>query len=132
EENITYLTEIRQILWTNRKPVAPVNQVWPNLYIGDESVASVSYFDNSGKTNYFVKVYIQYLSMYLPGKVFVHCAMGVSRSGHLICHGLSSAEAIIAVRLNRDIGPNSGFLAQLELSVSLQSRQITEERADTS
>ncbi|XP_037829340.1 dual specificity protein phosphatase 13 isoform X2 [Kryptolebias marmoratus] len=33
------LTELREILWTNRKPVAPVNQVWPNLYIGDESVA---------------------------------------------------------------------------------------------
>ncbi|XP_058507561.1 dual specificity phosphatase 29-like [Solea solea] len=23
----------------DRKPVTPVNQVWPNLYIGDESVA---------------------------------------------------------------------------------------------
>lgn len=70
--------------------------------------------------------------MYLPGKVFVHCAMGVSRSGALvlaylmICHGLSLAEAIIAVRLNRDIGPNSGFLEQLrqlDLSLSPQSRQ---------
>lgn len=68
--------------------------------------------------------------MYLPGKVFVHCAMGVSRSGHLmICQGLLSTEAIIAVCLNRDNGPNSGFLEQ---SLSLQSRQITEERADTS
>ncbi len=71
--------------------------------------------------------------MYLPGRVFVHCAMGVSRSGALvlaflmICQGLSLVEAIIAVRLNRDIGPNSGFLEQLrqlELSLSPQRRTI--------
>lgn len=62
--------------------------------------------------------------------------MGVSRSGALvlaylmICHDLSLAEAIITVRLNRDIGPNSGFLEQLrqlELSLSQQRRQVTEE-----
>lgn len=41
----------------------------------------------------------------------------------------SLAEDIIAV-LNRDIGPNSGFLeqlSQLELSLSPQSSQVTEE-----
>lgn len=61
----------------------------------------------------------------------MHCAMGVSRSGALvlaylmICQGLLLVEAIIAVRLNRDIGPNSGFLEQLrqlELSHSPQRR----------
>lgn len=68
--------------------------------------------------------------MYFPGKVFVHCAMGVSRSGALvlaylmICQGLSLAEAIAAVRLNRDIGPNSGFLQQLlELELSLRTEK---------
>ncbi|XP_028278694.1 dual specificity protein phosphatase 13B isoform X3 [Parambassis ranga] len=75
------------------------------------------------------------------GKVFVHCAMGVSRSGALvlaylmICQGLSLVEAITAVRLNRDIGPNSGFLEQLrqlELSLDPQSRQISEEEHATS
>lgn len=68
--------------------------------------------------------------------MFVHCAMGVSRSGALvlaylmICQGLLLVEAITAVRLNRDIGPNSGFLEQLrqlELSLNTQSRQIPEE-----
>lgn len=66
--------------------------------------------------------------------MFVHCAMGVSHSGALalaylmISQGLSLAEAIIDVRLNRDIGPNSRFLeelSQLELSLRSQSRQIT-------
>ncbi|XP_055026602.2 uncharacterized protein [Misgurnus anguillicaudatus] len=53
------------------------------------------------------------------GKVLVHCAMGVSRSGALvlaflmICKDLPLTDAIIAVRLNRDICPNSGFLEQL-------------------
>lgn len=32
------LAELRKILWTDRKPVEPVNQVWPSLYIGDEWV----------------------------------------------------------------------------------------------
>lgn len=68
--------------------------------------------------------------MYFPGKVIVHCAMGVSRSGALvlaylmICQGLSLAEAIAAVRLNRDIGPNSGFLQQLlQLELSLRTER---------
>lgn len=59
--------------------------------------------------------------------MFVHCAMGVSRSGALvlaylmICQDLSLTEAITAVRLNRDIGPNTGFLEQLrKLELSLR------------
>lgn len=70
------------------------------------------------------------------GKVFVHCAMGVSRSGALVLaylmihQGLSLTEAITAVRLNRDIGPNTGFLEQLrklELSLRRQRGQDAEE-----
>lgn len=62
--------------------------------------------------------------MYSPGKVFVRCAMGASRSGALvlaslvICQGLSST----IVRLNRDIGPNSGFL-ELELSLRTEGER---------
>lgn len=71
--------------------------------------------------------------MYSPGKVFVHCAMGISRSGALvlaylmICQGLSLTEAIVAVRQNRDIGPNSGFLEQLRhLDLSLKTERERE------
>lgn len=77
-----------------------------------------------------------FITLLSAGKVFVHCAMGVSRSGALvlaylmICQDLSLAEAITSVRLNRDIGPNTGFLEQLrklELSLCQQRGWNTEE-----
>lgn len=158
--------------------MAPVNQVWPNLYVGDESVArdktmlsslGVTHIlnaaagrhrINTGQQFYsdleveyygveaadhpefnlrpFFSGAAQFIDSALKGngRVFVHCAMGLSRSGALvlaylmICQGLSLAEAITAVRLNRDIGPNSGFLEQLrqlELNLSPQGGPVTEE-----
>ncbi|XP_044228516.1 dual specificity protein phosphatase 13-like isoform X1 [Thunnus albacares] len=178
EKETPSLTELRQILWNNRKPVAPVNQVWPNLYIGDESVArdkamlsslGVTHIVNAAAGRHRINTGQQFYSdleveyhsieaadhpefdlqpffstasqfidsaLRKSGKVFVHCAMGVSRSGALvlaylmICQGLSLVEAILAVRLTRDIGPNSGFLEQLrqlDLSLSPLSGEITED-----
>ncbi|KAK1905616.1 Dual specificity protein phosphatase 13 isoform B [Dissostichus eleginoides] len=55
----------------------------------------------------------------IPGRVFVHCLMGVSRSATLvlaflmIAEGLSLQEAVAAVRPHRDVCPNQGFLMQL-------------------
>ncbi|XP_042358539.1 dual specificity phosphatase 29 [Plectropomus leopardus] len=177
KEETPSLTELRQILWTNRKPVAPVNQVWPNLYIGDESVArdkatlsslGVTHILNAAAGRHRINTGQQFYSdlkveyhgveaadhpefnlrpffdpaaqfidsaLKTHGKVFCALCHGVSRSGALvlayllICQKLSLVDAIIAVRLNRDIGPNSGFLEQLrqlELSLSAQSRLITE------
>lgn len=162
------LMELRQMIWSDRKPAGPVNQVWPNLYIGDESVArdkatlsclgvthivnaaagrhrintgqqfysdlQVKYFgvEAADHPEFNLQPYFSSAAEFIDvalkddGKVFVHCAMGVSRSGALvlaylmICQRLSLVEAIIAVRLNRDIGPNSGFLEQLrQLDLSL-------------
>ncbi|KAK5850954.1 hypothetical protein PBY51_001785 [Eleginops maclovinus] len=53
------------------------------------------------------------------GKVFVHCAMGLSRSStlvlaYLIIHeSMTLVDAIKAVSANRHILPNNGFLEQL-------------------
>lgn len=55
----------------------------------------------------------------LPGKVLVHCMMGVSRSATcaiaylMIVKKMSAVDAIRTVRMRRDIRPNDGFLQQL-------------------
>ncbi|XP_071336884.1 serine/threonine/tyrosine-interacting-like protein 2 [Trachinotus anak] len=184
EEETPSLTELRQILWTNREPVAPVNQVWPNLFIGDESVArdkttlsslGVTHILNAAAGRHRINTGPQFYSdldveyhgveaadhpefnmqpFFRPaaqfidsalkknGKVFVHCAMGVSRSGVLvlaylmICHSLSLVEAINVVRMNRHIAPNSGFLEQLRhLNPVIDPRSnqtVEEDQADMS
>ncbi|MGH0118195.1 UNVERIFIED_CONTAM: hypothetical protein FKN15_045342 [Acipenser sinensis] len=66
------------------------------------------------------------------GKVFVNCAMGVSRSATLvlaylmICQNVTLLEAIKAVCEHRDVFPNSGFLSQLrqlDLALTLERRK---------
>ncbi|XP_061084797.1 dual specificity phosphatase 29-like [Conger conger] len=153
--------ELRRLLWTDRRPAGPVNQVWPDLYLGDEASARdkpslsrlgvthiVNAADGPRRINtgpqFYTDTDIQYCGVeaadhptfhlrpfFLPtagfiqtalaqrGKVFVHCAMGVSRSATLvlaylmICENLTLVEAINAVRRHRDICPNEGFLEQL-------------------
>ncbi|MBN3283969.1 DS13B phosphatase, partial [Polyodon spathula] len=71
----------------------------------------------------------------LQGKVFVNCAMGVSRSATLvlaylmICKNVTLLDAIKAVCKHRDIFPNSGFLSQLrqlDLTLTLERRKEKE------
>lgn len=76
---------------------------------------------------------------YAPGRVLVHCLMGVSRSATLvlaflmIAEGLTLQEAVAAVRPHRDICPNPGFLRQLRhLDLSLErERRRRRQRGQT-
>ncbi|XP_041938134.1 dual specificity protein phosphatase 13-like [Alosa sapidissima] len=67
------------------------------------------------------------------GKVFVHCARGISRSAALVLaylmiqERLSLAEAAKVVRKHRNILPNAGFLSQLcYLDMTLTLERSTE------
>lgn len=63
--------------------------------------------------------YICFCLFWLSGKVFVHCAVGVSRSAALVLaylmihHHLSLLSSIRCVQQKRWIFPNRGFLQQL-------------------
>ncbi|XP_056251042.1 dual specificity protein phosphatase 13A family protein isoform X1 [Seriola aureovittata] len=67
-------------------------------------------------SSFFVRVFMFYE---LPGKVFVHCAVGVSRSAALVLaylmlhHRLTLLSSIRCVQEKRWIFPNRGFLRQL-------------------
>uniref|UniRef100_A0A8C8DNZ6 Dual specificity protein phosphatase n=1 Tax=Oryzias sinensis TaxID=183150 RepID=A0A8C8DNZ6_9TELE len=67
------------------------------------------------------------------GKVFVHCAVGVSRSAALVLaylmihHHLSLLSSIRCVQLKRWIFPNRGFLQQLlDLDQKLREEKLTD------
>lgn len=72
-------------------------------------------------------------SLWVSGKVFVHCAVGVSRSATLVLaylmihHRLSLLAAIRSVQQKRWIFPNRGFLRQLiALDQTLQDNKFSE------
>ncbi|XP_069044983.1 dual specificity protein phosphatase 13B [Lepisosteus oculatus] len=162
------LSELQNLLWMNRHSTGHVNEVWPNLYIGDSytardkgalfnlgithivNAADGRYHVNTGACFYSDMPVLYYgveaddhpefdLSLFFyptarfirsalsqKGKVFVHCAMGISRSAALvlaflmICENLTLVDAIKTVRKHRDVCPNSGFLSQLrELDLAL-------------
>ncbi|XP_056152717.1 dual specificity protein phosphatase 13-like [Lampris incognitus] len=155
------LKDLEKVLYGGKRFGNRVDEVWPNLFIGDMSVAndryslwklgithvlnaahgrmycqgsrdfygsSVDYhgvpaddspsFDLYG---YFFPSadYIQEALDTSGAKVFVHCAVGVSRSASLVLaylmihHHYSLLDAIKRIKERRWIFPNKGFLKQL-------------------
>ncbi|NXD19698.1 DS13B phosphatase, partial [Spelaeornis formosus] len=170
------LSELQQLLWLKGSSDNHVDQVWPNIYLGDAwaarskttlqslnithilNAADGPYNINTG-AKYYADLQIEYygveafddpsfdLSTFFydaanfigkalnssGGKVFVHCAMGVSRSATLVLaflmihENMTLVDALKTVSTHRNICPNTGFLSQLrDLDIKLN-----EERNET-
>ncbi|XP_036591716.1 dual specificity protein phosphatase 13-like isoform X1 [Trichosurus vulpecula] len=167
------LAYLQRLLWIRRaSSMSHINEVWPNLYLGDAYAARdksklcqlgithivnvaagrfhvdtgskfyrgmpVEYYGIEADDNPFFDLSIYFLpaARYIrtalsnQGRVFVHCAMGVSRSATLvlaflmICENMTLVEAIQTVQAHRDICPNSGFLRQLQVLDSRLGREM--------
>ncbi|XP_026566778.1 dual specificity protein phosphatase 13-like [Pseudonaja textilis] len=170
------LSELQRLVWARGGSDNHVDQVWPNLYLGDAWAArSKSILRSIGTTHilnaadgpysvntgarYYRDLPIQYygvqafddnsfdISVFFHeaadfihqalnsagGKVFVHCAMGLSRSATLVLaylmihENLTLVEALKSVDSHRGICPNTGFLSQLRaLDIKLNNEKKRE------
>ncbi|XP_050192848.1 dual specificity protein phosphatase 13-like [Myiozetetes cayanensis] len=167
------LSDLQRLLWFRGGSDNHVDQVWPNIYLGDAwaarskttlqslnithilNAADGPYSINTG-AKYYEDLQIKYygveafddpsfdLSIFFydaanfigqalkssGGKVFVHCAMGVSRSATLVLaflmihENMTLVDALKTVGAHRDICPNSGFLSQLrDLDIKLNEEK---------
>ncbi|XP_009895943.1 dual specificity protein phosphatase 13-like [Dryobates pubescens] len=167
------LSDLQQLFWFRGGSDNHVDEVWPNLYLGDAwaarskttlqslnithilNAADGPYSINTG-AKYYKDLQIEYygveafddpsfdLSIFFydaanfigkalntsGGKVFVHCAMGVSRSASLVLaflmiqENMTLVDALKTVSAHRDICPNSGFLSQLrDLDIKLNEEK---------
>ncbi|NXL72410.1 DS13B phosphatase, partial [Leptocoma aspasia] len=167
------LSDLQQLLWLRGGSDNHVDQVWPNIYLGDAwaarskttlqslnithilNAADGPYSINTG-AKYYADLQIEYygveafddpsfdLSIFFydaanfigkalnssGGKVFVHCAMGVSRSATLVLaflmihENMTLVDALKTVSAHRNICPNSGFLSQLrDLDIKLNEER---------
>ncbi|XP_077202115.1 dual specificity protein phosphatase 13B-like [Paroedura picta] len=168
------LSELRRMVWRKGGSDSHVDQVWPNLYLGDAwaarsknvlqelgithilNAADGPYNINTGAryyrhlpveycgvqafddTSFDISIFFQDAADFIhkalktgEGKVFVHCAMGLSRSAALVVaylmihENLTVGEALKTVESHRGICPNTGFLNQLRaLDVRLNEKNV--------
>uniref|UniRef100_A0A6J0TXS0 Dual specificity protein phosphatase n=1 Tax=Pogona vitticeps TaxID=103695 RepID=A0A6J0TXS0_9SAUR len=169
------LSELQRLVWNRGGSDNHVDQVWPNLYLGDAwaarsktilqslgithilNAADGPYNINTG-ARYYRDLPIEYygvqafddnafnISIFFHdaanfmrkalnsegGKIFVHCAMGLSRSATLVLaylmihENLTLVEALKSVDSHRGICPNTGFLSQLrDLDIKLNNERKT-------
>ncbi|KAL4640010.1 dual specificity protein phosphatase 13 [Arapaima gigas] len=166
------LAELECLLYSGKSSCNHVDEVWPNLFLGDMCVAhdrhglwkmGITHVLNAAHGKMYCKgshdfygttvdyhgvpandlptfdmsPYFYSAADYIhkaldtPGaKIFVHCAVGVSRSASLVLaylmiyHHFSLIDAIKRVKENRWIFPNRGFLKQLlKLDIDLRTKK---------
>ncbi|XP_038266053.1 dual specificity protein phosphatase 13-like [Dermochelys coriacea] len=167
------LSELQKLFWFRGGSDNHLDQVWPNLFLGDAwaarskatlqslnithilNAADGLYSINTG-ARYYKDLQVAYhgveafddpsfdLSIFFydaanfihkalhtpGGKVFVHCAMGISRSASLVLaflmihENMTLVEALKMVNFHREICPNTGFLSQLrDLDIKLNEER---------
>ncbi|KYO27604.1 dual specificity protein phosphatase 13 [Alligator mississippiensis] len=173
------LFDLQRLFWLRGGSDNHVDQVWPNLYLGDAwaarskatlqslnithilNAADGPYSINTG-ARYYRDLQIEYygveafddpsfdLSIFFydaanfihkalntpGGKVFVHCAMGISRSASLVLaflmihEDMTLVDALKTVNSQREICPNTGFLSQLRnLDIKLNEERKAQQRS---
>ncbi|XP_049419750.1 dual specificity protein phosphatase 26-like isoform X3 [Epinephelus fuscoguttatus] len=126
--------DLQKVLDSCKLHLSQVDEVWPNIYIGNLAVAqnktALQKLDDS--THFDLDVYFQPAADFIhkalkspDGKVLVHCIMGMSRSSTLVLaylmiyHHLPLKQALQKLIQKRAIYPNRNFLALL-LDLDLQ------------
>ncbi|KAL7372300.1 hypothetical protein ABVT39_013524 [Epinephelus coioides] len=127
--------DLQKVLDSCKLHLSQVDEVWPNIYIGNLAVAQnktalQKLADDS--THFDLDVYFQPAADFIhkalkspDGKVLVHCIMGMSRSSTLVLaylmiyHHLPLKQALQKLIQKRAIYPNRNFLALL-LDLDLQ------------
>ncbi|XP_028331717.1 dual specificity protein phosphatase 26-like isoform X3 [Gouania willdenowi] len=127
-----YLTvkDLQKLLDTCKLHLSEMDEVWPNIYIGNVSPKQA---DDS--THFDLDVYFQPAADFIHralkstnGKVLVHCIMGLSRSSTLVLaylmiyRQLTLKRALHKLIQKRAIYPNRNFLALL-LDLDLQLKR---------
>ncbi|XP_053088342.1 dual specificity protein phosphatase 13A family protein isoform X2 [Pangasianodon hypophthalmus] len=128
--------QLEEILHGGQLSCNHVDEVWPNLFLGDMYMShdryglwrlGITHVLNAAHGKMCCKVYSS--GSQHSRRVFVHCAVGVSRSAALVLaylmiyHNYTLVDAILKVKEKRWIFPNRGFLKHLiNLDSELKSK----------
>ncbi|XP_034067419.1 dual specificity protein phosphatase 13-like isoform X2 [Gymnodraco acuticeps] len=141
-EEYLSVKDLQKVLDSCKLHLSQVDEVWPNIYIGNVAVAQnktslQKLADDS--THFDLDVYFNPAADFIhkalkthDGKVLVHCIMGMSRSSTLVLaylmiyHQLPLKRALQKLIQKRAIYPNRNFLALLlDLDLQLTRKEKT-------
>ncbi|KAM8837425.1 dual specificity protein phosphatase 13A-like isoform 3-T3 [Spinachia spinachia] len=133
--------DLQEVLDSCKLHLRQVDEVWPNIYIGNVAVAQnkTTLLKLDDSTHFDLDVYFQTAADFIhkalkssDGKVLVHCIMGMSRSSTLVLaylmihRHLPLQLALQKLIQKRAIYPNRNFLALLlDLDLQLKRKKKT-------